>query len=171
VNGSAFYNGCWASPAQSFLGPSPARLLTIFYCLRFETPPTWRARSPYLYPPGRGWSSYTPRHYSSNQVKVKDTLRLTVSQSVSLGVEPHLGLMIRYLLPYFTVSHLRLPFSSPPTTRRVTVEVFEPASTRALSHSQSQSQIQSYIATDGQSVCLSWCLALSGAHDQKLITV
>jgi hypothetical protein len=29
--------------------------------------------------------------------------------------------------PYFTVSDLRLPFSSPPTTRRVTVEVFEPA--------------------------------------------
>jgi hypothetical protein len=99
-------------------------------------------------------------------------LRLTVSQSVSLGVEPHLGFMTRYLLlfdsyglvlwgalsdertglsfvyvvgprqrsrsrvrvpwyswPYFTVSDLRLPFSSPPTTRRVTVEVFEPAST------------------------------------------
>jgi hypothetical protein len=34
------------------------------------------------------------------------------------------------LRPYFTVSHLRLPFSSPPTTRRVTVEVFDPASTR-----------------------------------------
>jgi hypothetical protein len=32
---------------------------------------------------------------------------------------------------YFTVSDLRLPFSSPPTTRRVTVEVFDPASTRA----------------------------------------
>jgi hypothetical protein len=30
--------------------------------------------------------------------KVKVTLRLTVSQSVSLGVEPHLGLMTRYLL-------------------------------------------------------------------------
>jgi hypothetical protein len=106
-------------------------------------------------------------------IKVKVTLRLTVSQSVSLGVGPHLGLMIRYLLlfdsyglvylgrplwrdggsvsciycwprqrslsrvqvpwdswPCFTVSDLRLPFSSPPTTRRVTVEVFEPASTR-----------------------------------------
>jgi hypothetical protein len=25
--------------------------MTIIYCLRFETPPTWRARSPYLYPP------------------------------------------------------------------------------------------------------------------------
>jgi hypothetical protein len=32
--------------------------------------------------------------------------------------------------PYFTVSDLRLSFSSPPTTRRVTVEVFDPASTR-----------------------------------------
>jgi hypothetical protein len=32
--------------------------------------------------------------------------------------------------PYFTVSDLRLPFSSPPSTRRVTVEVFDPASTR-----------------------------------------
>jgi hypothetical protein len=32
--------------------------------------------------------------------------------------------------PYFTVSDSRLPFSSSPTTRRVTVEVFDPASTR-----------------------------------------
>jgi hypothetical protein len=32
--------------------------------------------------------------------------------------------------PYFTVSDSRLPFSSPPTTRRATVEVFNPASTR-----------------------------------------
>jgi hypothetical protein len=31
-------------------------------------------------------------------VKVKVTLRLTVSQSASLRVEPHLGLMTRYLL-------------------------------------------------------------------------
>jgi hypothetical protein len=80
-----------------------------------------------------------------------------------MGVEPHLGLMTRYLLlfdsydlvfvgrphwrddgsvfciycwpspgspwPYFTVSDLRLPFLSPPTTRRVTVEVFDPVST------------------------------------------
>jgi hypothetical protein len=39
--------------------------------------------------------------------KVKVTLRLTVSQSVRLGVEPHLGHMIRYLvLPaFFFVGH------------------------------------------------------------------
>jgi hypothetical protein len=34
------------------------------------------------------------------------------------------------LRPYLTVSDMRLPFSSPPTTRRVTVEVFDPAFTR-----------------------------------------
>jgi hypothetical protein len=31
---------------------SPAGHITIFYRLRFETQSTWRARSPYLYPPG-----------------------------------------------------------------------------------------------------------------------
>jgi hypothetical protein len=48
--------------AQSFSGSSPAGLMTMFYSLRFETPPTWRIRSPYLYPLGTGWPSYTPRH-------------------------------------------------------------------------------------------------------------
>jgi hypothetical protein len=61
VKGSAVYNCCWSSPAQSFLGPSPAGLVTIFYCLRFETPPNWRARFPQeqggpVIPPGTGFS-------------------------------------------------------------------------------------------------------------------
>jgi hypothetical protein len=34
-----------------------------FYCLRVETPPTWRTRSLYLYPPKIGWPGYTPRHW------------------------------------------------------------------------------------------------------------
>jgi hypothetical protein len=50
-DGSAVYICCRFSPAQSYLGLSPAGLVTIFYSLRFETPPTWMARSPYLYPP------------------------------------------------------------------------------------------------------------------------
>jgi hypothetical protein len=29
----------------------------------FETPPTWRARFPNLYPPGTGWSSYILGHW------------------------------------------------------------------------------------------------------------
>jgi hypothetical protein len=36
---------------------------------------------------------------------------------------------------------------------------------------QSQSQSQSHIATDGQSLCLSWCRAPTGAHDQMFLLV
>jgi hypothetical protein len=28
-----------------------------------KTPPTWKARFPYLYPPGTGWTSYNPGHF------------------------------------------------------------------------------------------------------------
>jgi hypothetical protein len=55
---------------------------------------------------------------------------------------------------YFTVSDLRHPFSSHPTTRRVTVEVFDPASTRVISRNESESE--SYVTTDDQSASLSW---------------
>jgi hypothetical protein len=56
------------------------------------------------------------------------------------------------LQTYFSVSDLRLLFSSPPTTRRVTVEVFDPATTRVWEFSESES----YVTTDGQSASLSW---------------
>jgi hypothetical protein len=36
-NGSVVYNCYWPSPAQSFSGPSPVGLVTIFYGHRFET--------------------------------------------------------------------------------------------------------------------------------------
>jgi hypothetical protein len=43
------------------------------------------------------WSCpYCPGN--TQQLKCKVTLRLTVGQSVSLGVEPHLGFITRYLL-------------------------------------------------------------------------
>jgi hypothetical protein len=42
-------------------------------------------------------SSQAPLQNSAELI-VKVTLRLTVSQSVSLGVKPHLGFMTRYLL-------------------------------------------------------------------------
>jgi hypothetical protein len=72
--------------------------------------------------------------------------------------------------PYFTVSDLRRSSSSPPTTRRVTVEVFDPASTR-VSALLCQIKSQSHIATGGQSVSKSWYRAPSGAHDQIFISV
>jgi hypothetical protein len=36
-DGSVFCMCCWPLPAQSFSGPSPLGLATVFYCLRFET--------------------------------------------------------------------------------------------------------------------------------------
>jgi hypothetical protein len=58
---SFVHNCCWPSPVQSFSNWSPTGLMTIFYFLKFEIPPTWRARSPYLYPPGTWWPSYIPK--------------------------------------------------------------------------------------------------------------
>jgi hypothetical protein len=41
---------------------SSAELTTIFY-FSHETFSTWRSRSPYLYPSGTGWTSYTPGYW------------------------------------------------------------------------------------------------------------
>jgi hypothetical protein len=61
--GLSFTICCWPSPVQLLSGPNSAGFMTTLYCLRFMTPPTWRTRSPYLYSPGTGWPSYTPRHW------------------------------------------------------------------------------------------------------------
>jgi hypothetical protein len=53
-DGSVIYScSCfWAFPEQSLLGWSPTELRP-YFPVSFETPPTWRARFPYVYPPGR----------------------------------------------------------------------------------------------------------------------
>jgi hypothetical protein len=56
------------------------------------------------------------------------------------------------LRPYFTVSDSRFPFSSPPTTRRVTVEVFDPASTRVSVSLEFKSKLCYDRRSAGQSV-------------------
>jgi hypothetical protein len=50
--------------------------------------PTWRAKSPYLYPPGTGWPGYTPRHWvectkSSLRPAHNSSARTTVENTVS----------------------------------------------------------------------------------------
>jgi hypothetical protein len=64
--------------------------------------------------------------------------------------------------PSYTPRHW-VPILSPPTTRRATVEVFDPASTRETLLIKSQVTLQS--------VSQSWCRSPSGAHDQIFIIV
>jgi hypothetical protein len=56
------------------------------------------------------------------------------------------------LVTIFCCLRIETPLSSPPTTHVVTVEVFDPASTRETI----KAQCQSYSTTNGQSASLSW---------------
>jgi hypothetical protein len=55
----------WQFTANQFvLATSSSRPTTgIFIFHRFETPPTWRVRSPYLHTPGTMWPGYTQSHW------------------------------------------------------------------------------------------------------------
>jgi hypothetical protein len=93
-----------------------------YFTVSFEAPPTWRARSPYLYSPGTGWPSYTSRHwvpfvasydsqgYGGGILTRLHTGKLlhwswnhvtTDGQSVCLGVKPTPGLPVGRLLSCF----------------------------------------------------------------------
>jgi hypothetical protein len=98
----------WRSDNQQILMSSPTwghltRYLLLFdsYGLVFLEHPLWREDGlSFVYAAG-------PRQLSLSRVRVPWDL-----------------------WQYFIISDLRLSFSSPPTTRRVTVEVFETSSTR-----------------------------------------
>jgi hypothetical protein len=110
-----------------------------YFIVSSETPSTWRARFPYLYPPETGWPSYTPgqwiflsplttrRDYGggilnrlhTGPIPASVNLRPTVSQPVCLGVRRTSGTCDQY-----------------------------------------QSLSQSHITSDNQSASPSWCQAL-----------
>jgi hypothetical protein len=62
-DGSIVCNCCCSSPAQSIWGPSLTKFMNIFYCLRFETHPTFRFGPRIYISQGTRWPSYTPRHW------------------------------------------------------------------------------------------------------------
>jgi hypothetical protein len=106
---------CWPSPAQSFSGPSPAGLTITFYCLRFKIPPTWRARSPYLYTPGTAWPSYNPTHWVPfSSPPTTRRAMVEVSDPVSTWEHPDLWLnsvLLLYTSGWTDKKHLFLPVS------------------------------------------------------------
>jgi hypothetical protein len=52
-----------SGPGLPFFGFHNNNLYTGLYCYSSAQPPTWRTRSPYLWPPETGWPRYTPRHW------------------------------------------------------------------------------------------------------------
>jgi hypothetical protein len=139
--GSAVYNCCWSSPAQSFSGPSLARLMTIYYCLRFETLQIWRGG-------GAGPRIYIPRKHGGPviapgigfpfrrlwRLKVRVTLPLAVYRQLDhLGVKP-------------LEAH-----SNPPLNHQSTYSA--DARLRRLTGLLSLTS-ESYVTTDGQSASL-----------------
>jgi hypothetical protein len=81
-DGSVIYCCCWSRQHSTVRVWIPRGSRPYFIVAILETPPTWRARPPYLYLPGTGWPSYTPGHW----VPFRRLLRLA-------------GLLWRYSIP------------------------------------------------------------------------
>jgi hypothetical protein len=63
-NGSVIYYTIASGPCQSnHTWAEVPQNSRPYLTVSSETPPTWRARFPYVYPPGTGWPSYTPGHW------------------------------------------------------------------------------------------------------------
>jgi hypothetical protein len=63
-NGSVIYCTIDSGPCQSnYTWAEVPQNSRPHLTVSSETPPTWRAMFPYLYPPGTGWPSYTPGHW------------------------------------------------------------------------------------------------------------
>jgi hypothetical protein len=68
--------------AQSFSGSTPAELVTTFYSLKFETHPTWGARSPVFISPRNRVAQLNPQALGSFFVASYD------SQGYGGGIRP-----------------------------------------------------------------------------------
>jgi hypothetical protein len=98
-DGSVIYNCCWVSPEQSFSGPSPEGLMTIFYCLRFESPPQPGGPGPHIYIPQEQGGPVITLFFASHD-----------SQGYGGGIRtrPHARKVLTYLSlgsPYMTCSN------------------------------------------------------------------
>jgi hypothetical protein len=84
---SVAYSCCRVSPMQLFLGVSTTGLMTIFYYLKFETPPSWMSRPWYLYPQEQGGPVTPPPPGTEISPSSSLSARLRV-KLYSIGADP-----------------------------------------------------------------------------------
>jgi hypothetical protein len=138
---SVAYNCQWSSQEKSLSSPWPVRLTTIFLYVRFETPPTCWARSPYYIPQGRcgavispstefpfrrllwlsglWWRHLNHLHTGYKLIAVAVNLRPTLSRPVCPGVRRPPGICDQFFfLLEISFSQLRVcNFVEPSLTR------------------------------------------------------
>jgi hypothetical protein len=118
-DGSVFYSSCWASPAQSFSGPSLAGPYLSVSDLRL---PNLKGQAPYFCLPETGWPSCTSSHrdsfvasyyqqgYSASietSLHVGELFEVDFAANIPLGI----GFPFRCLLRF---AGLRWRYSIPP---------------------------------------------------------
>jgi hypothetical protein len=118
VDGCAVYNCFWSSSAQPFSGPSPAGLMTIFYCFRFETHPKPGRPGPRVYipqeqgglviPPGTGFPFRRLLRLAGLRWRCSNRLH-----AVIIFVNAW-SLCNMYFSPYRTGNTLHLPYKAQP---------------------------------------------------------
>jgi hypothetical protein len=102
---SVVYNCRWSSPAQSFSGPNPLVLVTICYCLRFETSPFVASYDSQGYPECTRPCLHTGPNYSW---VLSLMLRPMVSRPVCLEIKHPSGAYDQIFITCVTVTVLFL---------------------------------------------------------------
>jgi hypothetical protein len=140
-DGSVVYSCCWASPAQSFLGPNPAGHSQIWdsFNLEYQVPV-------FIYPKNRVAYLY-PCWDLSQKSKAKLYYdRQSVGQSLLVS-GTHLGPATNSSKNFF-FRNLRVSYCGAPSLTRGRVCNLQ---------CNDASSVSSYMATDGLSASLSWC--------------
>jgi hypothetical protein len=101
---SVVYNCCCPSPAQSLSGASPAGLMPIFYCLRFEVPPTRRARVPVFISPRNVVVQLYPQALGSRS-KFNSSFRTSQETHYVSATKPNRLMLFREIIAVYCENH------------------------------------------------------------------
>jgi hypothetical protein len=155
------FSCCWSSPGHSFSGPSPVGLMTTFYSLGFETPPTW-SPGPRVYIPQKQGGPVIPQALCSLSVAFYNPQGYGGGDS---NPSPHPGGTVCYA---FTHKSMRTEYKTPPPiVPPLFAFVFFAAQARI-------DRVESHVTTDGQSAsppvkkALIWGLLKDLHHCQRV---